>query len=285
MDDDYDDYGVGVMTAEDFAEEKDPGHDISDDDDQFNNGGPRNKIIDELEEEFGIPGPVNQDDDEGGDVLYALDANQDLANAIDASVGETFISSQPLDLSAISKTGTTAIEGLSKTPIQDIKSYSVVRKSGVKFKRHPTIARTPGARAISKVFITGDARKTMPFMTKFEYASAIGERATEIEHGARDIDPSIIERAKTLGITSSLDVAEMEIEDLSVNFPMSIYREVAPNKVEVWQVRELKLPSEVLCEGHTPNATFLLRSTACPFDLNQSNNRIIRRFALTNNKI
>jgi hypothetical protein len=113
----------------------------------------------------------------------------------------------------------------------------------------------------------------------------IGERATEIEHGARDIDPSVIERARKLGITSSVDIAEMELEDLSVNFPMSIRREIDPNKVEVWQVRELKLPSEVLCNGHTPTATLLLRSSACPFDLNQSNNRIIRRFALTENKI
>jgi DNA-directed RNA polymerase subunit K/omega len=273
-----------AMTKEDIVADMDPGDDYSDDDP---NHAAEMQELDE-EEEYGLPGPVDPEDPDGGDILYPVEYVEDLSTAIDANVGEPYVSSassRPPNDGSMTAVRTTSVKGLMKTPISTLRSSAMVRQRGVRFQGRPTEARASGTAPISKEFFTGAARRSAPFMTKYEYASLIGERATEIEHGARDIDPKIIARARELDITSSLDVAEMELEDTTVNFPMTIYRDVGPTAVEVWEARELFLPSQVLCGAHTPEATKLLLSESCPGDIQMTNLRMLKRFSLADSRI
>lgn len=93
--------------------------------------------------------------------------------------------------------------------------------------------------------ITGDKRKTSIFMTKFEYARLIGERASQIENGEH-VHKSIID--KNPGIDNALDLAELELNDKTVPFPIQIERPITTTHgiqlFEKWDVRELVLPRE-----------------------------------------
>lgn len=101
-------------------------------------------------------------------------------------------------------------------------------------------------------------RVTEPLMTDFEYASLIGERATQLEQGYTDVAPAVVERARANDITCMLDLAELEIETLAAPFPVDVHRPIAPNVFEVWNTRELKLPSRIMCESYSDEATALL---------------------------
>ena len=93
-------------------------------------------------------------------------------------------------------------------------------------------------------------RTTRPFMTIFERAAVIGERATRIEQGEEDIDQRVIDLCEKYNITVALDIAEIELESVAVPFPMVVKRRIERGVVEiyeVWNVRELTLPSQVLC--------------------------------------
>jgi len=139
------------------------------------------------------------------------------------------------------------------------------------------------------VLIFGKDRKSLPLMTRFEYARLIGERATDLEAGVgaalsteslaraeellsrgdesvmtseavrigteMGVDPLVIHRAKLENIDEALDIAELELEMTHVDFPMIISRTISTNVYEVWKVRELETPTQVLCKGYSLAAT------------------------------
>jgi len=94
-------------------------------------------------------------------------------------------------------------------------------------------------------YIDDDKRKTLNFMTKFEYTRIIGERAFQIENGEH-VHENIINNNP--GIDNALDLAELELNDVSVPFPILIERPINifnDNQIfEKWNVRELVLPKD-----------------------------------------
>ena len=140
------------------------------------------------------------------------------------------------------------------------------------------------------VRLEGAARMSEPVMSRFEYAGVIGERATQIEQGAQvdqAIRDKIVELRRTYGdktlLTQALDIAHFELEMTSVPFPMVVERRLAPNVYEIWRVRELRLPSQVLCEGYSPESTALLRvilREQCPPDATLAFSRNLKKFTL-----
>lgn len=107
-------------------------------------------------------------------------------------------------------------------------------------------------------------RTTRPYMTIYERAAVIGERATRIEQGEENIDPLVIAICKKYNITVALDIAEIELESIAVPCPMVVKRRISRGVAdahdrgnvmevyEVWNVRELILPSQVLCRFSPP---------------------------------
>lgn len=90
--------------------------------------------------------------------------------------------------------------------------------------------------------ITGSDRKTSPLMTRFEYTRIVGLRAREIEvDQAANFDPKTLAQIKFLGMTNSLDIAELELRDLSVPHPFVIFRPLVEGVFEVWPVRDLTM--------------------------------------------
>lgn len=176
-----------------------------------------------------------------------------------------------------------------------VASRKTLAKKKASFSRDtPLTATTSSAKAIfgkqkaTEKFITGSQRKTRPYMTKFEYTAIIGERATAIEAGATDVDPRVIRRAKAEGVDNALDIAEMELEMTEVDFPMTIHRRIDPNVYEVWNVRELLLPSQLICTSYSPEATRLLlgdRGDHCPHDVSKALTTSYKRFVLVENTV
>ena len=120
-------------------------------------------------------------------------------------------------------------------------------------------------------------------MTKYEYAAIIGERATQIEQGAR-VDPRIEAIIKEQGLTQALDIAQLELETVEVPFPINVERRLAPNVYEVWGVRELLLPSQIRCGGYSPESTALMKEIlreVCPYKASESAARSLAKFAMT----
>jgi DNA-directed RNA polymerase subunit K/omega len=170
--------------------------------------------------------------------------------------------------------------------IASLAMASSIRDSGGELvKRRDATFSTAGSRVegINRAprFITDpNERQTSNIMTKYEYARVIGNRAREIEDsGASDVSKS----ARESGITNSLDVAEYELEDVSSPFHTVIYRDVQKNVYEVWPVRDLLLPSQVLCQSYNLAATKLIeKSNAenCPWNPEVSQTLIFKKFAL-----
>lgn len=278
---------IGAMTMNDYRDEfaeddwreryDDDGYandEANDDDGPGFNMGEGNDFMDEQEEQ--------QDDGEDDAVAVPFQERVDMIFGADG--GSVYADS------------TEAAETLSA-----IASKKNLVKSKASFSREtPVSATQPSATAPSgkgifgkqktggERFITGSARKTRPYMTKFEYAAIIGERATAIEAGAEDIDPRVARRAKAEGVDSALDIAEMELEMLEVDFPMTIQRRIDPNVYEIWNVRELLLPSQLICSSYSPEATKLLlgsRSDHCPHDVSKALTTSYKRFVLHENTV
>lgn len=95
------------------------------------------------------------------------------------------------------------------------------------------------------VYIDSNNRKTSKFMTNFEYARLIGARAVQIENN-EPINPIVKEKFPNL--TNSLDLAEKELNEKSIDFPIRIERPIVTRNgikyVELWTVKEMILPSE-----------------------------------------
>ena len=80
--------------------------------------------------------------------------------------------------------------------------------------------------------ITGEARTTTPFLTKYEKARVIGARALQISKNA----PILV----TLnGETDPILIAEKELRESKI--PFIIRRFLPDGSYEDWSVRELKL--------------------------------------------
>lgn len=122
------------------------------------------------------------------------------------------------------------------------------------------VVKQPKEKDAVRMIGSGENRRTLPVMTEFERAKLIGERATQLEQGYTDIDPRIVAAAKSLGLTDMLYWAELELETITVPFPINVIRPISARACEVWNARELKLPSRVNCESYSPEATALLHS-------------------------
>lgn len=106
------------------------------------------------------------------------------------------------------------------------------------------------------VYITGDARITSPYMSTFEYAAVIGEMAARIEQSDKSVISDRIRKiCKDNDIDAALDIAEIALEDLQTPIPLCVQRQMAPNVYEVWQVRELTLPSQATVSGFDAAST------------------------------
>lgn len=127
--------------------------------------------------------------------------------------------------------------------------------------------RVPTKKGERKIKIVGppkdgspDQRISPPRMTKYEYAALIGERAEMISKGAR-IHP------KYAGVDTIdlIKIAQMELDDYSIPFPLMIRRPVDNPMfgkiVEVFKVRELTTPKQRLTkhiEKYTPENPWTL---------------------------
>lgn len=119
----------------------------------------------------------------------------------------------------------------------------------------PKVAR-PGT--TSPVFLTGKDRKTSPIMTRFERANIIALRSHEIETGKGKVDERVASFVKESGITNSLDIAELELEDLKSPHPIIILRPLDKETYEVWPVRDLILRSQLVTMSYSHEATVLM---------------------------
>lgn len=99
-------------------------------------------------------------------------------------------------------------------------------------------------------YIPKEQRKTHNFMTVFEYTRLIGERAAQIESN-EPVHPEITK--KYPNVDNALDLAELEINDIKIPFPIIIERPInifeGSLYVETWDVRELILPKDQLVYG------------------------------------
>lgn len=91
------------------------------------------------------------------------------------------------------------------------------------------------------------------FITKFEYASLIGNRAIQIEESNPPVNPialKLIQENKRVDLTFSLDIAKFELDNREIPFEFYIFRRISvkPEKYEVWEPRELIIPHELLCK-------------------------------------
>lgn len=291
--DDLDDYypssyqddpsNAAAMTISEFRDEHDGEDDDGfgrDDDDiimgtAFNLGEFGGDAGDSLE---AVGASENQ-----GEVILPLDARQDIASATDIAIGDGYIGPDAFGFSG-GEIQDSASELLSLKPAQLVRKQA---RFSADIPQQTTKTKQPGGGGASvDRFITGTSRKTRPVMTKFEYAAIIGERATQIEAGATNIDSRVVARARAEGIDTALDIAELELETLDADFPLTVQRRIAPNTYEVWSVRELLLPSQILCSSYSPEATRLLlgsRGDHCPHDVSKALTNSYKRFVLAEN--
>jgi hypothetical protein len=121
-----------------------------------------------------------------------------------------------------------------------------------------------------KTIVRGAARRSKPVMSDLEYAAVVGGIASHIEHGAIDFDQKILDKCKELRIDSSLDMAEVAIEMVEAPLDYVVHREVAPNVFEEFQIRELELPSQILCSTMSGDPSLIGLEGICPFDYNRA---------------
>ena len=76
-------------------------------------------------------------------------------------------------------------------------------------------------------------KKTIPIMTKFEYARVIGTRATQLSSGASPL-------VDTSDCNDCIEIAEKELKNKQ--FPFIIRRRLPNNIYEDWQIKDLLLP-------------------------------------------
>lgn len=88
--------------------------------------------------------------------------------------------------------------------------------------------------------ITGADRKTRNFMTRFEYGRLVGVLASMITIPGFSIDPLV-----KCTSDNPLDIAEAWLDCRDAAFPISVKRPVSNDAVEIWEVSELILPSEL----------------------------------------
>lgn len=84
-----------------------------------------------------------------------------------------------------------------------------------------------------KRIVPSERRITSEYMTTYEYATAVGTRATHISNGA----PIYVDAS---GLSEARDIAILEIR--MKRCPLSIYREIDNNNVEIWEVNEMTPP-------------------------------------------
>jgi DNA-directed RNA polymerase I, II, and III subunit RPABC2 len=82
-------------------------------------------------------------------------------------------------------------------------------------------------------------RITSEYMTLYEYAMVIGNRATHISQGA----PIFVD---ITGLTEARDIAIKEIREKKC--PLSISRRIG-NKIEIWEVNEMSILERISSSG------------------------------------
>lgn len=142
-----------------------------------------------------------------------------------------------LSLKSEEKEGSSEDEDSDYQPIDSIKSRETRKKDSRKRVRYIT-APKPG---------NPDLRISTRNMTKLEYAKLIGKRADMISRGS-PVHP----KYQKVNTSDLLEIARRELEDLDIPFPILIYRPIdnptTPMVFEVFNVRELTLPSEALTQ-------------------------------------
>ncbi len=103
-------------------------------------------------------------------------------------------------------------------------------------------------RPVKITYLEGSDRRTINFMTKYEYTMAIGYRAHQIENGAKVLSEV---QEKHRDLTHSLDIAKYELDHFQASFPNFILRPIFDDpkrKVyEKWYIPELIIPRDLLC--------------------------------------
>lgn len=79
--------------------------------------------------------------------------------------------------------------------------------------------------------LNNNIKRSIPFITKYEYAKLMGIRVTQLTTGA----PSTI---NTDGYTSYYDIARREL--VEGKLPLIIVRSLPNNDVEYWKIEEFK---------------------------------------------
>jgi DNA-directed RNA polymerase subunit K/omega len=213
--------------------------------------------------------------------------------------GNGFPSNGSEDLaSAYSKGDDYAGPGVRSTPVAPDGMATLASKCSAFTKMCPSFIRVVASAAIPKPtradakiqYITGEQRRTSRIMTRFERARIIGTRAKEIENNADNIHQKIVDKVMAEGVDNSLNIADIELEDTSVPFPLTILRPIGLNTFEIWPVRDLILPSEILCMSYSTTATDLMLGSsnlgrACPYNPANVVARSFKRYAIATSNI
>lgn len=310
--DDLDDYytssynddpaAAAAMTISDFRDEhgEDDGFDDvyggRDDDDLVEGGGTAFNVT-----EGTMMMMIGASSDNPNEVILPLEGRQDIVDATGISIGDSYIGPDSFEeygemadsagellslRSPATATAAAASSGEKQRTFEELVRKQARFSADVPSQTSKSRQPGGGAGGVDR-FITGSARRTRPIMTKFEYAAIIGERATQIEAGATNIDSRVVTRAKAEKIDNALDIAELELETLEADFPLTVQRRIAPNLYEVWGVRELLLPSQILCTSYSREATRLLLGARggdhCPHDVSKALTNSYKRFLLAEN--
>jgi hypothetical protein len=103
--------------------------------------------------------------------------------------------------------------------------------------------------SVANKYITGKNRRFNILMTIYEYTRLIGACADKLDTNL-SVDPIITQICNDLNkdkpveshICDSLEIAEIMLNTLNVEFPIKLLRPTKNNEYELWDVRELILP-------------------------------------------
>lgn len=79
------------------------------------------------------------------------------------------------------------------------------------------------------------ARRTSPYMTKYEYTRLLAARALQISAGGENGRP----RVRVDGIYDAMEIARREIHERVV--PLAIIRTLPDKSTEVWNMKEMHI--------------------------------------------
>ena len=209
--------------------------DVDDDDEDDDEGADDNDAADD------------DDDDDPADIVEGADVIDDLGeddSIIDDETSEDDEKQDPISDSIITPKIDVNLDDLEDSDIEDddyLKKFANQVRSNLIEKHHPEVmmhnyeeisALTPIVKDKDNI-INDPLHKTTPYLTKYERTRVLGQRAKQINDGARPyID-------NTHNILDGYLIAEKELEQKKI--PFIIRRPLPSGGTEYWKLSDLEL--------------------------------------------